>query len=186
MSTQKYSVSGLFGYGDAGATNSYYLGSTNDPATGERTEGALKQQATFVGWDFDEIWGIDEGGSFSYLRPSDTLGGYVYLNATAGNQYMVSLKGFEIASFENATFKLAYDPSILQLVDFAAQTLPAYTAAGPITDTPLEIISHSSGVLTFSVSKAIPPGHAWSGNLTALRFEAVGTGEAQMSITYLS
>lgn len=32
---------------------------------------ALKQQATFAGWDFSEIWTIDEGTAYPVLRPQD-------------------------------------------------------------------------------------------------------------------
>ena len=33
-----------------------------------KTEEEMKQQATFEGWDFENVWAIDEGNSFPYLR----------------------------------------------------------------------------------------------------------------------
>lgn len=34
---------------------------------------ALKQQSTFVGWDFTNIWAIDEGKSYPYLRTNEQI-----------------------------------------------------------------------------------------------------------------
>ncbi len=36
-----------------------------------KTEEELKQQATFEGWDFENVWAIDEGNGFPYLRKAE-------------------------------------------------------------------------------------------------------------------
>jgi len=32
----------------------------------------MKQQNTFVGWDFENVWGIDENVTYPYFRPNIT------------------------------------------------------------------------------------------------------------------
>ena len=39
--------------------------------SGFKTEAELKQMATFDNWDFDKIWGINDGVSFPFLRSFD-------------------------------------------------------------------------------------------------------------------
>lgn len=36
-----------------------------------KTEEKMKQQATFEGWDFENVWAIDEGNGFPYLREAE-------------------------------------------------------------------------------------------------------------------
>ena len=36
-----------------------------------KTEDELKQQATFENWDFENVWAIDEGNGFPYLRKAE-------------------------------------------------------------------------------------------------------------------
>lgn len=67
-------VGQFLAYSDANTTTSCYRDSTyGDPGlTGdnsvEKTPEELKQEATFTGWDFDNIWEIDEGNDFPRLR----------------------------------------------------------------------------------------------------------------------
>lgn len=66
-------------------SNCYYdsslLASETSQATG-RTTAQMNQQATFAGWDFDEVWKIDEGNDyprFSLMKPLTTVKSYVFI-----------------------------------------------------------------------------------------------------------
>ena len=62
--TGSSSVGGLVGGSDATITNSYYDTNTSgqsDTGKGEpKTTEQMKQEATFGGWDFTNLWGIEE------------------------------------------------------------------------------------------------------------------------------
>ena len=66
-------VGGLVGYNYGGTiTNSYWDiqtsgQSSSDGGTG-KTTAQMKQQATFSGWDFDTIWGIEAELTYPYLQ----------------------------------------------------------------------------------------------------------------------
>lgn len=49
--------------------NSYHM--SKDIEEGRKTSDELKMQSTFVGWDFENIWQIDEGSSYPYLKGKD-------------------------------------------------------------------------------------------------------------------
>ena len=54
--------------------NCYYNASTllkEDKYALPKTEEEMKQQATFEGWDFENVWAIDEGNGFPYLREAE-------------------------------------------------------------------------------------------------------------------
>ncbi len=69
-------VGGLVGYNadwdGATVTGSYWdtaLSGQNDSDGGEAKDSAqMRQQATFEGWDFDDVWGIQEGDGAPYFR----------------------------------------------------------------------------------------------------------------------
>ena len=65
-------VGGLVGYNTATVTNSFYDRQTSgqsDASKGTpKTTAEMKQQATFVDWDFDIVWGINENQTYPYLR----------------------------------------------------------------------------------------------------------------------
>jgi hypothetical protein len=66
-------IGGLVGY-NAGSrvTASYWdtitSGLTTSAGGTGRTTAEMKQQSTFVDWDFDTVWQIDEGETYPYLR----------------------------------------------------------------------------------------------------------------------
>ena len=65
-------VGGFIGYNDRGyITSSYWDTETSGQSSssgGEgRTTAEMKQQATYVDWDFVNTWGIEENNSYSYL-----------------------------------------------------------------------------------------------------------------------
>ncbi|QSQ10562.1 Fimbrial protein [Koleobacter methoxysyntrophicus] len=66
-------VGGLVGYNYGSmVTGSYWDTETSGLATSAggtgRTTAEMKQQSTFVDWDFDTVWQIDEGETYPYLR----------------------------------------------------------------------------------------------------------------------
>jgi len=66
-------VGGLVGYNDEGTVSDSYWDietsgqSSSDGGTG-KTTAQMKQQATYLGWDFVNVWAINEGVSYPYLR----------------------------------------------------------------------------------------------------------------------
>lgn len=58
-----YEVSGYWDKEDTGKTTS----ANSNPSFG-KTTGEMMQRLTFIGWDFDTIWNIDEGSTYPYLR----------------------------------------------------------------------------------------------------------------------
>lgn len=69
-----YNVGGLVGsYDKSAITSSYYnsetTGQNDDTGKGTpKTTADMMQGATYVGWDFDDIWQIDAGASYPTLR----------------------------------------------------------------------------------------------------------------------
>lgn len=57
---------------DGAFTDAYYdAGNCGQPSNGvglARTSAQMKRRSTFAGWDFDEVWQIDEGESYPTLR----------------------------------------------------------------------------------------------------------------------
>jgi hypothetical protein len=66
-------IGGLVGHTSSSSNQSSYWDtdtsglSTSEVGTGE-SDSAMKQQATFVGWDFTNVWFIDEGVHYPILR----------------------------------------------------------------------------------------------------------------------
>ena len=89
---------------------------------------------------------------------------------------MIAISSDGIQSHAASHYVLTYDAAALQLLDFAAQTPQPDTAPGPVPGTPLAITSHGGGELEFTAGIEVPPGSAWSGTLTLLRFKALATG----------
>ena len=69
----KVYVGGLVGTNNGTTIKSFWniqvTGQRASPGGGEgRTTSEMKQRATFIGWDFEKIWQIDEGKSYPALR----------------------------------------------------------------------------------------------------------------------
>ncbi|HOL20806.1 MAG TPA: hypothetical protein PK813_11275 [Candidatus Hydrogenedens sp.] len=66
-------LGGLVGYNEGGTiTSSYWNKTTSGLNTSDggigKTTNEMKQKATYVGWDFNNVWTIDDGQSYPYLR----------------------------------------------------------------------------------------------------------------------
>lgn len=99
-----------------------------------------------------------------------------------GQECIVPVYADNVASFEGETFTLTYNPDELQLLDFAAQTGNGSTAPGLVINTPLTIVSHSSGEIVFQFAKSIPADYAWSGVMSLLKFKALNTMRTTLTI----
>lgn len=71
-----YFVGVLVGYNDYGTTTSSYWdiqksGITTSSGGIGKTTAQMKTQSTFVNWDFTNVWAIDEGKSYPYLRVNE-------------------------------------------------------------------------------------------------------------------
>ncbi len=70
---------GLVGYMSSGTKVAYSYwdvqasGITASAAGMGRTTTQMKQQATFINWDFTNTWAIDEGKSYPYLRTNEQI-----------------------------------------------------------------------------------------------------------------
>ena len=89
---------------------------------------------------------------------------------------------------DSATFAIGYDPTQVELVNFAAQTHGLHITVGLVAGTSLEILYHNTatGELVFKVHSANPLGQPWSGVVTVLRFEAKVTGYTTIYIEQLT
>ena len=69
--TGSTNVGGLAGYNSGSVNNSYWdtnhTGQANSAGGIGRTTAQMKMQATFVGWDFTNVWRIGENVSYPYL-----------------------------------------------------------------------------------------------------------------------
>ena len=99
-----------------------------------------------------------------------------------GNEYRIALRADGIASFSGIAIKINYDPAKLQLVNAAEQGGGAYAAAGAIPGTGITIVNVSSGTLVLTFEKPIPPGKAWTGVITVLKFKALASGATAISV----
>ena len=90
---------GLIGYNYMGGIthDSYWdvqtSGKTSSKGGMGKTTTQMMQQATFVGWDFDDIWEIDEGQSYPYFREPRVLIGIEIVGPA------------EVAENSNTTYK---------------------------------------------------------------------------------
>ena len=100
-----------------------------------------------------------------------------------GQKRTFAIKAENVTSFAGKTFTLTYNASVLELTDFAAQAGGGSVTPGAVDGTGLTIISHSGGVLTFSVNTAVPPMFSWNGVVTVATFNVLSGGDAGISVS---
>jgi len=70
-------IGGLVGYNIGSITSSYWDTQTSSLTTSSggtgKTTAQMKTQSTFTGWDFTNVWAIDEGKSYPYLRANEQI-----------------------------------------------------------------------------------------------------------------
>ena len=104
---------GLVGYNYMGGItyDSYWdtqtSGKTSSKGGTGKTNALMMQQTTFAGWDFDEIWDIDEGQSYPYFMEPRVLEGLeiVGLNEVAENSNTAykAMANYDIGSPKDVT-----------------------------------------------------------------------------------
>ena len=113
-------VGGLIGYG-GGATHSYWdieTSGQSSSAGGEgKTTAEMKQQATFVGWDFTNIWDIIEGVTYPYLRWEESSALWTRYSPRIDNETQcLGVGGIAVDSEDNVIIAsnrdvIKYDPN---------------------------------------------------------------------------
>ena len=106
----------------------------------------------------------------------------VLLLLMPGNEYRIPLRARDVGSFSGMTINVTYDPAKLQLLDAAEQAYGAHTSAGPIPGTGITITSVSPGNIALAFDAPVPPGEAWSGAITVLKFKALTDGPTTVSV----
>ncbi len=90
-------VNGNFGT----VTNSYYSESTGQTDTGKGTlltDTQMRQRALFVGWDFTNIWSIEDGVSYPtlvFLTSANVIDLVIGLNKLNNNVFIISNRAVE-------------------------------------------------------------------------------------------
>jgi hypothetical protein len=118
------------------------------------------------------------------VQNSTGSGGFDVFDLTVeiNKHYRVTVQAENMDTFAGKTIAVSYDPTALQLTDFAAQTPQKDTATGAIAGTDVTVISHSNGKIAMQFGKTIPSGQSWSGVITILEFKALKTGSTQIEI----
>jgi hypothetical protein len=88
-----------------------------------------------------------------------------------------------IESFDGLYITITYDSSQLQLINIAGHTNTNHITTGMIPGTDITVTKAEPGLIIMTISKVIPSGMSWSGVITLLRFEALITGTAMISVT---
>ena len=117
-------------------TNCYWDIETSGLTTSARGEGRtttqMKQKTTYIGWDFDNIWAIDEGEDYPYLlalgktqTPTSVIGNKIIRNATVAPVPLIIIK--------NKTLTIKSTPNSelqIRLFDMRGKTLFRFNTRG--------------------------------------------------------
>ncbi|GEM_PF-3249929 len=148
---------GLVGLQDAGATvtGSY---TTHPPLIGSASgtvslsyaglpDSGMKQQATYVGWDFTNTWGIDEGNGTPYLQPvlSAAL-------ASSSVNDTLSVQGDVWYSSLDEPFSLQYTMKNQANAPVSTVTSETFTGVIAVDNRDLSTAALSSGSYTLDVT----------------------------------
>lgn len=117
--------------------NSYYDSVTTECADTNGAKPLSTEQMTikssFVGWDFDTIWAIDEGTTYPYLRWQSEPGEYNLIpGATNNRKDLVKLSRYEKAIvFRGNEIILPYGNCTVRLFSISGTLISSFTAAKP-------------------------------------------------------
>ena len=124
---------GLIGASElATVTNSYWDTETSGLTTsagGEgRTTAQMNRQATFIGWDFDDIWQIDEGTGYPYLSAlahTSVIDNRITRNTAIKPAPLITVKGktLNIKALPNSDLQI-------KLFDMRGKTLARFNTRG--------------------------------------------------------
>ena len=159
-------------------------------SAGEDNSRAMKTDGSMWAWGYNASGELGDGTTVSKNTPVEITflsRKKTIINIVQNQSIIIAINASKVETFINngnpMPFNFEYDPSDIQLDDFAIQTVAPIVNAGYVPDTPLSIISHSNGVLVFTVDMDIPIGSDWSGVLTYMRFSALKTGMTSISLS---
>ncbi|MDD3284512.1 MAG: GLUG motif-containing protein [Patescibacteria group bacterium] len=126
---------GLIGRNQGTVINSYYNSETTgqiDTRKGDsKTTLQMTSSSTFIGWDFDTIWNIEEGSSYPYLRHQNDILLYNYPIivtlekdiSVSDSDYILTLSWNPVITPSDYTF-LGYDiyRNDIKIVDYTFET----------------------------------------------------------------
>ncbi len=110
--------------------------------------------------------------------------------ACTGERYRFALECTEIRRFQagplmnnqRIIMKIRYNPAMLTLTDFAAQTLEKAVSAGLVPGTLIDIRSHLNGEVHFTFNREID-GKEWASIITCFQFEALRNGKTGIRLS---
>ena len=148
---------------------------------------------TDPGWDeYAERCDINKDGRvdvidltliYSNIDPGQvTTGSLEEIQVTQGSEYMIALNAAGIETLQSVAITVTYDPAMLELIDIAEQAHGAHTTAGAIPGTGITVTSAAPSEVVLVCTRGIPTGRAWSGTITVLKFKALATGTAAVSV----
>ena len=94
-----------------------------------RTTSQMRQQITYAGWDFDDIWQIEEDQSYPYLlslgKPTSVIGNKITRNTAIASVPLITVKGKTLNIKSSPTSDLQ-----IRLFDMRGKTLARFNTRG--------------------------------------------------------
>jgi len=166
----------------------------------------MVEQNNFVGWDFQNIWEIDAGGSYPYLKalpkpgkvdvnsandpeedeededeiavPDQEL---LTFNAVSGENYQVVFYGKNLNRLNEVSFIIHYNAQFLTPINsYNGKEL----TIGQVQGSDYTVTFIDAGIIKGSLNKAIPPGQYWNGIICIFKFKAISSGNTSMIFSY--
>jgi len=90
-----------------------------------------------------------------------------------------------ITDFTKHTFKIAYDPAKLEVVDLCSQTAKLDTTVGavPGSNKTITVFNSSTGIIEFTMSNPSSLTKSWAGIVSSIKFKSKVTGNANITYT---
>ena len=104
------------------------------------------------------------------INKSALYGKTAVINAVKGQPEYFIIPVENVSSFAGKTYKVTYDPAMLQLTDAASITVAKDLNLGPVPGSNITIVKNKPGELHFTVNQNIPSGQTWSGAVNVLTF----------------
>ena len=99
-----------------------------------------------------------------------------------GKRYVVLLKAQEIKGLDKIRMNFRYNPYLLELTSFAANSPGNITRPGDYPEVDLKIYSSIPGKIWFQSTKQLNQNECFSGSIALVEFIAKGTGSAAVSL----
>ena len=93
----------------------------------------------------------------------------------------MTLRAENIKNFSDYQFTIEYDPAKLAVIDLYSLSNNIELGIGNIPDTSIKIVSFTPGQVKFEILESILLGKTWSGIVTVIKFEALTSGQTEIS-----